>query len=80
MKVKDLIKQLQQLPPDQRISVNGWDDFHIEWKFYAYDEDLKEECWHSEMDFNYIMKNRDKFPEKMRYSFHENDEFYKNLD
>ena len=76
MKVKDLIKQLERLPQDANICIN-WDDFHIWAKYYQYDEDLKQECWCQENDLDWILKNRDKLPEKIRWRFIVEDDLYR---
>lgn len=81
MLVKDLIKELQKIPEDAHLTI--WGHFHdangvhLAVKYYAYDEDLKQEVWSTEESIDYFLKHRDKYPEKVRYRLHENDEdFY----
>lgn len=75
MKVKDLMKQLEKLPPDSNISMN-WDDFHIWIKYYAYEEDIKTWCWSIENQLDFFLENRELFPEKVRFIFEKNDRYY----
>lgn len=76
MLVKDLIKELQKIPEDANITIDGFDnnDAHIAVKYYDYDKDLWEKVWCQEEEIDFFIENRDKFPEKVRFRLCENDE------
>lgn len=72
MKVKDLKQLLNTIPDESNISLEG-KEFHIEIKYYGYVEELDEEMRIVEEDYNYFLKHRERYPEKIRYRIAEND-------
>ena len=66
MKIKDLIAQLEKLPPDSWISV-GWKDFDVCVMYFNYDEDIWEECWSIEHNIDHYLTHRNYYPDKVRF-------------
>lgn len=77
MKVKELIEQLQKLPPEENITIDG-EPFHLEAIWQEYSEEYKCMIHTHEIDMDYVNEHRAEMPGEIEYILREDDEEYTN--